>query len=482
MRIRACPASAPDLQNSPDSETDMGQLEDTICALSSAPGRAGIAVVRVSGPSCFLALEKVFIPEAKGAAPVPRLATLGRVVDPRSGGALDRALVTRFPAPNSYTGEDVAEIALHGSPVLVAALLEGLCASGTRLAEPGEFTLRAFLRGRMDLTRAEAVHDIIGAVTLYQARVAARQHGGEIANRLAPVRKELVDAIVQLESAVEFVEDDLTLESREVLGGRIADAGAQLRLWIDSFRRGRIVRDGFSMAIVGKPNVGKSSLFNALLRQERSIVTEIPGTTRDLVSEYTSLDGIPVRLVDTAGVRESCDKVERLGVGRSVQAMADADAILLVLDRSEPGSAEDEDLRRRLANLPCIVVLNKSDLPGAWTEEQKAAFAGAWPRVEVSAKTGEQLELLRREILSHLFGDSAAERDGMLITNLRHCQCLEAAEGHLARAARALEEGLSEEFPLADLHAALRKLGEITGETTVEDLLHAIFSRFCIGK
>ncbi len=460
----------------------MVQLEDTICALSTAPGRAGIAVVRISGPACFDALENVFVPDARGSEPVARQAVLGRMVDPRSGEVLDQVLVTRFPAPNSYTGEDVAEISLHGSPVLVAALLEGLCQSGTRLAEPGEFTMRAFLRGRMDLTQAEAVHDVINAATLYQVQVAARQRAGQISRRLKPIENELIDVIVQLESAVEFVEENLALESREVLSGRLERAAAELKRWIDSFRRGRIVRDGFGMAIVGKPNVGKSSLFNALLREERSIVTEIPGTTRDLVSEFTSLEGIPVRLVDTAGVRESRDSVERLGVGRSMQAIADSDAILFVVDLSEPGSGEDQDLHRRLADLPCIIVMNKIDLPCVWPEGLKASFAGAWPRVEVSAKTGAGIENLRCEILHRLFGDSAAERDGILITNLRHCRCLEAAEEQLCRAARAFADGLSEEFPLADLHAALRKLGEITGETTVDDLLHEIFSRFCIGK
>jgi tRNA modification GTPase len=460
----------------------MGNLRDTICALSTAPGRSGIAVVRLSGPESCPLLSRVFLADTPGEELPPRQAVLGSIVDPQSGETLDQAIVTRFPAPNSYTGEDLVEISLHGSPVLIAALIERLCALGARLAAPGEFTMRAFLRGRMDLTQAEAIHDLISATTLYQAQVAARQRSGEISLQLRPIRQALIDVIVQLESAVEFVEDDLALESRELLAARLEAAGSELRVWIDSFRRGRIVRDGFSMAIVGKPNVGKSSLFNALLRQERSIVTETPGTTRDLVSEYTSLDGIPVRLLDTAGVRASEDQVERMGVDRSLRAMADADAILLVVDRSRLPSAEDEDVRRRLLELSCIVVMNKSDLECRWSDAQKAAFAGDWPRMEVSAKTGERLEALRKEILSHLFGDSAAQRDGILITNLRHCQCLESAQEHLTRAGCALRDGLSEEFVLVDLHAALREFGAITGETSVEDLLNEIFSRFCIGK
>ena len=441
-----------------------------------------MAVVRLSGPDSCALLSKVFPAAGPAEELPPRQAALGSLVDPVSGETLDQAVVTRFPAPNSYTGEDVVEISLHGSPVLIAALLDRLCELGARLAAPGEFTLRAFLHGRMDLPQAEAIHDLINATTLYQAQVATRQRSGEISLQLQPIRQGLIDVIVQLESAVEFVEDELALESRSALGAKLDAAASSLRGWIDSFRRGRIIRDGFSMAIVGKPNVGKSSLFNALLRQERSIVTEVPGTTRDLVSEYTSLDGIPVRLVDTAGVRTSDDIVERIGVDRSLRAIADADAILMVLDRSRPPSAEDEDLRRHLLDLSCIVVMNKSDLDSRWSEDSEAVFAGSWPRVHVSAKSGEHIETLRKEILRHLFGDTAAQRDGVLITNLRHCRCLESSLQHLARAGSALRKGLSEEFVLVDLHAALREFGLITGETTVDDLLNEIFSRFCIGK
>ncbi len=456
--------------------------QDTICALSTAPGRAGIAVVRMSGPECFPMLSRIFVPNAPTAEPRARLAILGRIVDPESDEILDQALVTRFPAPGSYTGEDVAEISLHGSPVLIAALLERLCAMGARLAEPGEFTMRAFLHGRMDLTQAEAVHDVISAATLYQAQVAARQRSGEISHQLKPIEKELIDLIVQLESAVEFVEDDLALDSRASLALKLEKVEVELKRWIDSFRRGRIIRDGFTMAIVGKPNVGKSSLFNALLRQERSIVTENPGTTRDLISEFTSLEGIPFRLMDTAGVRASEDSVERMGVDRSLRAMADADAILLVVDLGRPPSTEDEDLRQRLRGLSCIVAMNKCDLAARWSDAEKAGFAPDWPRLEVSAKTGEHLDALRRDILAHILGDSEAQRDGILITNLRHCRCLEDANQHLARAASALRTGLSEEFVLVDLHHALQRLGAITGETSVEGLLGEIFSRFCIGK
>jgi tRNA modification GTPase len=281
---------------------------------------------------------------------------------------------------------------------------------------------------------------------------------------------------------VEFEEENLPLDSRDLLAQKLVMVQKELRNWIDSFRQGRIVKDGFSMAVVGRPNVGKSSVFNALLAQDRSIVTEMPGTTRDLVSEFTSMGGIPVRLLDTAGIHESKDHVEKLGIGRSLQAIADADAILLVVDTNRPQSKQDWALKHRLTSLSCIAVMNKSDLPSKWSSAERGEFYGAWPCVEVSAKTGAGIDELRSAILSHILGGEGVCRDGMLVTNLRHCHYLEAAESCLTRAASALSENLSEEFVLADLHEGLRNLGAITGETSVGDLLEEIFSRFCIGK
>lgn len=442
-----------------------------------------MAVVRISGPESFPLVEKIFVRRTGSPGPLPpRAAVLGTLRDSGGANGLDRAVVTCFPAPNSYTGQDVAEISLHGSPVLVSSLLESLCSLGTRLAEPGEFTLRAFLNGRMDLTQAEAVRDVIEARTLYQAQVAGRQHRGELSKRLEQVKRQLMEVIIPLESAVEFVEEDLPLESRAALAARLEGAREELSRWIASYRKGRLIRDGFSLAIVGRPNVGKSSLFNALLARNRSIVAEVPGTTRDLVSEDTNIEGIPVRLLDTAGLRPTEDRLERMGVELSLQAISDAEAILLVVDGSQPMSAEDDELKSRLEDLPYLVVLNKSDLVGRWTESDRMNYAGSRPLVTVSAKTGERVEELRRAIFSRLFGGDAPERESLLVTNLRHCRCLESAQSSLGRAGEALRSGLSEEFALVDLHTGLRHLGEITGEVTVEDLLGEIFSRFCVGK
>jgi tRNA modification GTPase len=460
----------------------MFDIEDTICALATAPGRSGIAVVRISGAESFAILRRIFPPAKEREELPPRSAVLGEIVDPGSGESIDQALVTCFPSPHSYTGEDVAEISIHGSPVVASFLLDALCRCGARIAQPGEFTMRAFLRGRLDLVQAEAVRDIVEASTLYQVRVASRQRTGELSGRLQPVKELLIDIIVNLESAVEFVEEDLEPESREVLAERLERVLGELCNWIQSFRRGRIVREGFSLAIVGRPNVGKSSLFNVLLAQERSIVTEVPGTTRDLVSEVTSLEGIPLKLVDTAGVRATADRVERVGVDRSYRAMVDADAILLVVDTSSPPESEDFALLEHLSGLPFLVAMNKSDLESVWSREQKDSFSGIHKCLEVSALTGSGVEALRQAILTHLFGGSRGENDGILVTSLRHCHCLEASRENLQRAATALRQSLSEEFVLLDLHAALKNLGMITGETGVEEILGEIFSRFCVGK
>ncbi len=299
---------------------------------------------------------------------------LGSIGDPRTGADVDEALVTCFHAPHSYTGENVAEASVHGSPVIVSQLLEVLCREGARLAEPGEFTLRAFLHGRMDLAQAEGVRDVIEANTRYQLQVASRQRAGELSEQLQPIKRHWTDVIVSLEAAVEFVEEDLAIESRALLAAKLDETAGELAKWIGTFRRGRIVRDGFSLAIAGRPNAGKSSLFNALLAEERSIVTEIPGTTRDAVSEFASIGGIPVRLIDTAGLREGADRVERIGVDRSLRVMADADAIVLVIDTSRPCTEEDDLLRARLCEFSCVVAFNKSDLPDVWTASQKASL------------------------------------------------------------------------------------------------------------
>jgi tRNA modification GTPase len=345
---------------------------------------------------------------------------------------------------------------------------------------PGEFTMRAFLRGRIDLAGAEAINDIIEARTLYQARVAGRQRNGALAKELQPVKDSLIEVIVNLESAVEFAEEDLPAVSREAIFDLIDGAARRVEKLIHSFRKGRFVREGFTLAIVGPPNAGKSSVFNALLGRNRSIVTDVPGTTRDLVAEDAAIGGIPVRLEDTAGLRSGGGEIEKLGMERSRQAAADADAVLLVLDASRNLTEEEHGMRRQLASSKGIVIFNKFDLPACVTEEEKRALACSWPYIDVSAKTGHGIDEARSVLLKQI--SDGEEYEGFLITNLRHCQALEKALDGLKRGAGALQKGMSEEFALFDLRGALDTLGEITGETNVENLLDEIFARFCIGK
>lgn len=455
---------------------------DTICALSTAPGRSGLAVVRVSGGNAREIYEKVFRRKDGNSLPADRVAAVGRIVDPASGMELDQAVAVHYFGPKSYTGEDMTEYTVHGSPVIVAGLLDCICRNGARIADPGEFTMRAFSRGKMDLLQAEAINDLIEAKTTYQAQVAARQQAGAVSNEIRPIRDLLMDIVVQLETAVEFVEEELSLDSGSMVMKKLAEAKQQVRHWIDSFRRGRIVRDGFDLAVIGRPNVGKSSVFNALLRRDRSIVMDLPGTTRDLVSEETSMEGIPVRLTDTAGVYGSVQRTEHIGADRTWRAMADADAILFVVDRSEAPDSVDMEFRERIRGFQSIIVFNKIDLDGRWSSKEMTDLSSGAARAEVSAKTGEGIEALQTLIFESLFGMRGAERNDLFITNLRHCQCLESAVEEMEKAEGTLREGLSEEFALLHLHNAMQRIGAITGETSVEDVLDAIFSRFCIGK
>lgn len=439
------------------------QLQDTIVAISTPPGRGGLGVVRLSGGEARAIAERIL---RTGAWHSWR-AQMGELLD-RDGHVVDQVVATFFEKPRSYTAEDVVEISCHGSPVVLRHALERAVAAGARLAEPGEFTLRAYLNGRLDLPQAEAVRDLIDATTVYQARIAAQQVNGSVSRRIAPLKEQLLELIALLEAGIDFAEDDVsvapTAEIVRRLEPQIEGAG-QLAA---SFAYGNLVRSGLTLAIVGKPNVGKSSLFNRLLEQERAIVTDIPGTTRDLVSETASIGGIPVKLYDTAGIRESAELVESLGIERSFQAMADADLTLVVVDGSRPLDAEDRALIERGR---CLVVRNKSDL-GKASEEPHAT----------SAVTGEGIGELRQAILDAVAPRGAFEQETGFITSLRQEQLLREAGEYLEKARNAAESGIPHEMLLLDLYAALRPIDSITGATTADDILNRIFSTFCIGK
>ncbi len=442
-------------------------LFHTIAAISTPTGRGGIGVLRLSGPEARAIAGRV-LRFARPPAWESWRATLAELLD-AEGAVIDQTVVTYYAAPRSYTTEDVVEIACHGAPVVLRAGLEGLLSAGARLANPGEFTLRAFLNGRLDLPRAEAVHDLIQATTLYQARVAAQQIDGAVSRRLAPLKEQMLRLITLLEAGIDFAEDDIDVAPTAQIVERLEKLIEQTRALVRSYAYGKLVHDGFSLAIVGRPNAGKSSLFNQLLQQDRAIVTDIPGTTRDSVSETASLRDLPVKFIDTAGIREGRDPVETLGIERSYAAMADADCTLLVIDLSAPPDPLDAALAARVAG-PLLVVGNKCDLP-----RQNSTQC-----LPVSALTGEGLDALRDRI--HALVAPEGVQEAGFLTSLRHARLLDEVLVGLERAKVAAEEHVPHEMLLLDLYSALTPLDAITGATTADDILNRIFATFCIGK
>jgi tRNA modification GTPase len=461
-------------------------FEDTIVAISTPAGRGGLGVVRLSGPRAIEITTRLI--------KLPKLpletqrATLGAFASMESGRVLDQVVVTCFRAPHSYTAEDVVEISCHGAPVILRHLEECCLAQGARAAEPGEFTLRAFLNGRIDLTQAEAVRDLIESQTLYQARVAAQQLHGSISTRLKPHKQVLLELIARLEAGIDFAEDDVAvIEWQEILT-RLDQISADLEKLVEGYEYGRIVREGLTLAIVGRPNVGKSSLFNRLLNEERAIVTPIPGTTRDTVTETANIGGIPLRFVDTAGVRQALDEVEKIGVERTFSAIADSDLRLLVVDASAPWTEDDAALLAKLLPLGSLLVaLNKSDLPPqevapGFSSAHAALKGGATTIVRTSALTGEGIPELKDKILALAAPARATGPEGEFITNLRHQQLIKNSLAGLAKARQAAEQKTPHEMLLLDLYDALRPLDLITGATYADDILDIIFKTFCVGK
>ncbi|TAM84671.1 MAG: tRNA uridine-5-carboxymethylaminomethyl(34) synthesis GTPase MnmE [Acidobacteria bacterium] len=463
--------------------------EDTIVAIATPPGRGGIGVVRLSGGQAMEVSSQLVRPAKL--PPEAQRSTLGKFVDPQTGKVLDEVVLTFYRKPHSYTGEDVVEISCHGSPVVLRYLVECCLERGARAAEPGEFAMRAFLNGRIDLTQAEAIRDLIESRTLYQARVAATQIGGSLSAWLKPHKQALLDLIARLEAGIDFADDDVEVVDLNDLLSHLDGVKANLEKMVQGYAYGRIVREGLSLSIIGRPNVGKSSLFNRLLNMDRAIVTDIPGTTRDLVTESASIGGIPVHLVDTAGIRATADAVEKIGVERTHQAMADSDLRLLVVDTSQDWTEEDSELllkTRRMGSM--LVAANKSDLPARTcaTAIEQAILAddGGGPGpVEIlvtSALTGQGIEELRNRILRAAGAANGPGSEGELVTNLRHQQLLQESLQAIERCRQAAGERIHHEMLLIDLYDALRPLDTVTGSTDVEDILGIIFSRFCIGK
>jgi tRNA modification GTPase len=462
------------------------KAEDTIAAVATPPGRGGIGIIRVSGPEAIRIAGEVFQGE-RAPEDAPGYSLLyGWAID--GDQKLDEVLCLVMRAPKSYTREDVVEFQCHGGPVPLRRVLEAVLRRGARLAEPGEFTRRAFLHGRIDLSEAEAVADLIQSMTEASARAALSQLSGRLADDVRRSREELLRVLADLEAGIDFPEEDIEFITHRDLQEELERHADLLGKRIEDGRRGRVIREGIAAVIAGRPNVGKSTLMNALLKEDRVIVTPHPGTTRDIVEEALDLDGLTVRLSDTAGVRDSEGsegiepEVERESMSRSLHALESADLVLVVLDSSEPLTHEDRVLLDRVPDRPCLILLNKSDLAQRLFEKSLPEFLSGSRVLHISALTGQGLDQLKSSILEMVWQEEAFSAEPPLVTNLRHLEALERARASLRQALSALEENLSEEFISSDLRAAIRYLGEITGESITEDMLDLIFSRFCIGK
>ena len=453
----------------------MFATDDTIVAIATPPGRGALGVVRLSGPGALDIAAQVL----ERSDPLqPRHATFTRVRDTATStaAALDEVVATLFAAPHSYTGEHVVEITAHGSPVVLQAVLRSALAAGARLAQPGEFTLRAFLNGKRDLIQSEAVADLIDAATPLQARIAFDQLEGTLTERITAIDAQLFDVIARLEASLDFPDEGYHFVEPSRAASDIANVIAAIDDLLADATMGRMIREGATIVIAGRPNTGKSSVFNKLAGADRAIVTTVPGTTRDLVTEAVGIEGIVVSLVDTAGWRETGDVVEREGVERGTRARGIADLILLILDASEPIRSEDAWLLDETSRSKRLIVLNKNDLIAGIDESGLPT-----PGVHVSALSGDGFELLRTLIANELTGGERL-RDEAPISNTRHIALLEECRASLHAARRAAAEKVPEEFLLTDLQAARTRLDEIVGRRTSEDVLRHIFERFCIGK
>jgi tRNA modification GTPase len=454
----------------------MFSTADTIVAIATPPGRGGLGVIRLSGVDAFRITEQLV---GRQSAFQPRRATFCRVIASPQSDVRDEVVVTTFPAPRSYTGEDVAEISAHGSPVVLAGILRGAMSAGARLAEPGEFTLRGFLHGKRDLIQAEAVGDLIDAVTPLQARAAFDQLEGTLTTAIGAIETELFDLVARLEASLDFPDEGYHFIDPGELQAALDTVVNRLDALLAGAARGRVVREGAVVALVGAPNAGKSSLFNLLLNSNRAIVNAAPGTTRDLLTERVDIAGLSIELVDTAGLRDTEDEVEREGVLRTEGSLRVADVAVVVIDRSRPLSADDRRALSSTSTQARLVVANKIDLPAAWPDH--AVGTDALP---ISAQSGAGIEgLIAR--LSETLAQVPAIRDVPLVTNVRHVLLLEQARASLVRGRRAVAESagaLPEEFLLADVQEGIERLQEVTGRRTSDDLLRHIFERFCIGK
>jgi tRNA modification GTPase len=460
----------------------MNYFDDTIAAISTPIGQGGIGIVRMSGPKSLIIAERIFRPGKAGniSALVSHSMTYGHAIDPADGSIIDEVLVSIMRSPNSYTKEDVVEINCHGGMISVRRLIEVTVSQGARLAEPGEFTKRAFLHGRINLSQAEAVFDLISARTDESRRIAVEQLQGGLSKKLAELRRALIENCSFLEAYIDFPDEEIETKTREQTTGRLMEIRQEIDILSATFQDARFFREGLSVAIVGRPNVGKSSLLNSLLKKDKAIVTEIPGTTRDLIEDYLNINGLPVRIMDTAGIRNSTDSIEKEGIRRSLDAIEKTDFVIAIFDGSEALTEDDRALLRKIQNKNALIAVNKSDLPVEISLDN--IRASGKPYVQISAIRGEGLEELKSAIFDSNLRNWKEEREGTVITNLRHKLALERASSSLSMAMHVLNENQPLEIFSIELREALDHIGEITGTVTTEEILDKIFSAFCIGK
>jgi tRNA modification GTPase len=451
--------------------------DETIAAVSTPLGHSGLGVVRLSGSMVLAINGRFFRPNTASAVIDHREALVGKWLGPNNE-EIDEVVVTFFRGPHSYTGEDVLEISAHGNPTILQRILETARSAGARLAAPGEFTLRAVAHGKMDLIQAEAVREFIEAQTEQQAKTALRQMDGSLSRRVRPVKDKLVDVIAHLEAGIDFAEDDVDVPSNVFVSKNLQPVRDELNALCESFGYGKILSQGLRLAILGKPNVGKSSLFNRLVAAERAIVTDIPGTTRDVLTETISVEGVPLCLADTAGLRETTDQVETIGVSRAIETLSEADLGLVVLDGSAVLDRNDQQVLEKASRIPHILVINKSDLP---QRVDISSLNGA-RRVLVSARTGAGLRDLHEALRAFILSHKTHLADDLILTSVRQHEAIESAIGSVASSVTALRSNVPHEMVLLDLYRALGALDELTGEVVTDDVLGRIFSTFCVGK
>ncbi|MBC2582648.1 tRNA uridine-5-carboxymethylaminomethyl(34) synthesis GTPase MnmE [Clostridium sp. DJ247] len=455
---------------------------DTIAAVATALGEGGISIIRLSGQNALKIVSSIFRgKKGRNLNDIePYTMRYGFIIEKETEDILDEVIVTYMKGPRSFTAEDTVEINCHGGITATKRILEEVIKMGARLAEPGEFTKRAFLNGRIDLSQAEAVIDIINAKTELSMKSAVRQSTGRVSKEINRIRENLLELIAHIEATVDYPEDDLEEVTADKAVAKLSNIIGEINTILSTADEGKIIREGLNTVIVGKPNVGKSSLLNAVLMEKRAIVTEIPGTTRDVIEEYINIEGIPIKIIDTAGIRETEDVVEKIGVEKSKEKINEADLVILMLDISRELDDEDIEIMKYVKNRKYIVILNKVDLPSKIDINEIEKLDSEYI-INISAKTGEGLDKLK-ECIKNLFFNGNIQSNDILITNTRHKEALVRAKEHCSQAVKALNDTLSIDLASIDIRNAWYSLGEITGDTLEEDIIDKIFSEFCLGK